>query len=74
MGSYEGPVPARCRPTLSQELINKTSTTTGLKVFSRVSKKIYETGRSVFEGFKTESKIIHDNTLGDWNYMVFHNA
>lgn len=59
---------------LAQELINKTTTTTGLKVFSRISKKIYETGRSVFEGFKTESKIIHDNTLGDWNYMVFHNA
>ena len=45
---------------LAQELINKTSTTTGLKVFSRISKKIYETGRSIFDDFKSEVKIIHD--------------
>lgn len=59
---------------LARELINNTSTTAGLKVFSRISKKIYETGRSIFDDFKTETKIIHDDTLGDWNYMVFHNA
>jgi len=59
---------------LARELINKTSTTTGLKVFSRISKKIYEKGRSVLDDFNTEAKIIYDNTLGDWNYMVFHDA
>jgi Rhodopirellula transposase DDE domain len=59
---------------LAQELINKTSTTTGLKVFSRISKKIYQKGRSVAENFYTNAKIIYDNTLGDWNYMVFHDA
>jgi hypothetical protein len=59
---------------LAKELINKTSTTTGLKVFSRISKKIYEKGREVADDFHTTAKIIYDNTLGDWNYMVFHNA
>jgi hypothetical protein len=59
---------------LAQKLINKTSTTTGLKVFSRISKKIYEKGRSVAEDFYKNSKIIYDNTLGNWNYMVFHDA
>jgi len=59
---------------LAQELINKTSTITGLKIFSRISKKIYERGRSVVDSFYTDAKIIYDNTLGDWNYMVFHDA
>lgn len=59
---------------LAQELINKTKTTTGLKVFSRISKKIYEKGRSVIDGFCTDRNIIHDDELGNWNYMVFYNA
>lgn len=59
---------------LAQELINKTGTATGLKVFSRISKKIYQKGRTVAEDFYTHAKIIYDNTLGDWNYMVFHDA
>jgi hypothetical protein len=58
---------------LAQELINKTSTTTGLKVFSRISKKIYEKGRSIVDDFNMEARIIYDDTLGDWNYMVFYN-
>ena len=59
---------------LAQELMNKTNTVTGLKVFSRISKKLYEKGTSVADDFYTDAKIIHDNTLGDWNYMVFHNG
>ena len=59
---------------LAQELINKTKTTAGLKVFSRISKKIYEKGRSVIDGFYTDRNIIHDDELGNWNYMVFYNA
>jgi len=59
---------------LAQQLINKTSTTTGLKVFSKISKKIYEKARSVFDGFYMDAKIIYDEALGCWNYMVFHDA
>lgn len=59
---------------LAQELIKKASTLTGLKVFARVSKKIYEKGRSVAEEFYTDAKIISSNVLGDWNYMVFCDA
>ena len=59
---------------LAQELINKTSTVSGLKVFSRISKKLYKKGRTIVDDFYTDAKIIHDNTLGDWNYMVFHNG
>jgi transposase len=59
---------------LAQELINKTSTLSGLKVFTRISKKIYEKGRSVADDFYTDAKIIYSKILGDWNYMVFHDA
>ena len=59
---------------LAQELISKTSTLAGLKVFTRISKKIYEKGRSVADDFYTDAKIIFSKTLGDWNYMVFHDA
>jgi len=59
---------------LAQELINKTCTTTGLKVFSKIAKKAYEKGRSVADSFYDDAKIICDKTLGNWNYMVFHDA
>jgi hypothetical protein len=57
---------------LAQELISKTSTIAGLKVFTRISKKIYEKGRSVADDFYTDAQIIYSNILGDWNYMIFH--
>ena len=59
---------------LAQELINSTSTKAGLKVFSRVSKKLYEKGRSVADNFSEDVKIIYDKKLSDWNYMVFHES
>lgn len=59
---------------LTQELINKTSTSNGLKVLSRVSKKMYEKGRDIADDFYTDAKIIYDNTLGEWNYMIFRDT
>ena len=59
---------------LAQELINKTSTTSGLKVFSRISKKIYEKGRSITNDVIKDINITHDVKLPEWNYMIFHNA
>lgn len=59
---------------LAQELISKTKTSTGLKVFTRVSRKLYEKGRKISEDFSNNVKIIRDNVLGQWNYMIFHDA
>ena len=51
-------------------LVNKTKTTTGLKVFSKISEKIYQTGRKVAEGFKENMAIVFDGFLGKWNYRA----
>jgi hypothetical protein len=53
-----------------KELIKKTKTKTGLKVFVRVSKKIYETGKKVASDFYDRANIKFDNVLGKWNYTV----
>ena len=52
------------------DLINKTTTSKGLKVFSSIKDKIFKTGRKYSEGFKKEMKIIFDDYLGKWNYRV----
>ena len=53
-----------------KSLVDKTSTSTGLKVFSTIKGKIYETGRRVSETFKENMKIVFDDYLGKWNYKV----
>jgi hypothetical protein len=53
-----------------KELIKKTKTKTGLKVFVRVSKKIYETGKKVASDFYEYANIKFDKVLGDWNYTI----
>jgi len=55
---------------LTKELIEKTTTTTGLKVFACLFNKIYETGRQVAKGFKESMRIIFDEHLGQWNYVA----
>ena len=52
------------------ELINKTSTKTGLKVFSTIKDKIFKTGRKYAEDFKENMPIIFDSFLGKWNYRA----
>lgn len=59
---------------LAKELINTTSTTKGLKVFSRISKKIYEKGRSITKDLLAHLNVVYDTTLEKWNYMVLHNG
>ena len=59
---------------LVQDLIEKTTTSTGLKVFTKVTKKIYETGRSIADDVIDDLNIIYDRTLGPWNYVVFHDS
>lgn len=56
--------------SILKELIKKTKTKTGLKVFVRVSKKIYETGKKVASDFYERANIKFDEILGKWNYTV----
>jgi hypothetical protein len=55
-------------------LVDKTSTSTGLKVFSTIKNKVYAKARKVTENFKENMKIIFDDYLGKWNYKVIPKA
>lgn len=56
--------------SLMKELIEKTTTTTGLKVFACIINQVYETGRKVAEGFKDSMRIVFDEHLRQWNYTA----
>lgn len=56
--------------TIMKELIQKTTTKTGLKIFTRVSNKVYELGRKVASNFYEYANIQFDEVLGVWNYAV----
>jgi hypothetical protein len=53
-----------------KELIEKTTTKAGLKVFACIFNKVYETGRKVVEGFKESMRIVFDQHLRQWNYVA----
>ena len=53
-----------------KELIKKTKTKNGLKIFTRISKKIYKKGKSVAVDFYEKANIKFDRFLGQWNYIV----
>ena len=55
---------------LTKELIEKTTTKSGLKVFSSIFNRVYETGRKVADGFKESMRIIFDDNLAPWNYVA----
>lgn len=55
---------------LVKQLIEKTTTSTGLRVAANVIKKAYEKGKKVAENFKKTMKIRFDKDLGQWNYRV----
>lgn len=55
---------------LTKELIEKTTTKAGLKVFACVFNKVYETGRKVATGFKESMQIVFDEHLRQWNYVA----
>ncbi|SFV52920.1 hypothetical protein MNB_SV-12-1355 [hydrothermal vent metagenome] len=55
---------------LVNNLIAQTKTATGLKVFSSVLDKVFETKRKYAEGFKENMKIQFDEYLRDWNYVA----
>lgn len=53
-----------------EELMAKTKTKTGLKVFTTILEGVYETGRKVTEEFKQMMEIVFDDYLPQWNYTV----
>jgi len=55
---------------LVKELMEKTSTATGLKAFVHVVDKVYETGRKVASDFKENMRIVFDDSLPQWNYRA----
>jgi len=55
---------------LVKELMQKTTTTTGLKAFVHIIDKVYETGRKVAADFKQTMRIVFDDFLPQWNYRA----
>jgi Rhodopirellula transposase DDE domain len=53
-----------------KKLVDKTSTSKGLKVFSNIKDKVYVTARKVSENFKKNMTIVFDDYLGKWNYKA----
>ena len=51
-------------------LIEKTKTSTGLKVVVQIIDKSYQTGRKVAESFRDNMSIIFDEDLPSWNYRA----
>ncbi|WP_278186359.1 ISAzo13-like element transposase-related protein [Desulfobacter hydrogenophilus] len=56
------------------EIVNdfmaKTKTSTGLKIFTSILDKNFETGRKVADGFKKNMRIQFDEYLPQWNYVA----
>ena len=55
---------------LVKELIEKTQTSTGLKVTVQIIDKVYKTGRKVADDFKQTLRIVFDEFLPQWNYTA----
>ena len=53
-----------------KHLMQKTQTSTGLKVFVHILDKLYQTGRKVADDFKRHMTIVHDAFLPKWNYCA----
>ena len=58
---------------LVKELVEKTTTSTGLNVTVHIIDKIYETGRKVADDFRETMKIVFDDFLPQWNYTAVPN-
>lgn len=55
---------------LVKELIEKTKTSKGLKVFVKIIETIYQTGRKAADNFKQTMRIVFDDFLPGWNYRA----
>jgi hypothetical protein len=55
---------------IAQRAIEKTETSTGLKVVVGWLHKVYDVGRKCAAGFKKTMKIVFDESLSKWNYSA----
>jgi hypothetical protein len=55
---------------LVRQLILKTKTKQGLKVFVDIMEQVYQTGRKVADDFKQNMRILFDDFLPAWNYTA----
>jgi hypothetical protein len=55
---------------VARKLIDETSTSKGLKVFTAITDKVYKTARKASEDFMQNIPILFDETLGKWNYRA----
>ena len=55
---------------LVKELMEKTHTKTGLRVFVQIIDEVYQTGRKVAADFKEKMRIVFDGFLPRWNYRA----
>lgn len=53
-----------------KERVEQTTTKTGLKVVAWINEKVYQTGRKYSTNFKETMKIVFDETLPKWNYVI----
>jgi transposase len=58
---------------LVKELMEKTRTSTGLKVVVEIMETVYQTGRKVAEDFKQTMRLLFDDVLPCWNYRALPN-
>jgi hypothetical protein len=54
----------------AKKLMDKTSTSKGLKVHTSINEKTYKTARKAQEDFKSQMTILFDDSLGKWNYRA----
>ena len=55
---------------IAQQFIERTKTSTGLRVTTSVLATLYAIGRKYASGFKETMKIVFDDTLPKWNYRA----
>ena len=53
-----------------KELMSKATTKTGLEVEVSILDRIYATGRKVAADFKEHMRVIFDDELPQWNYVI----
>lgn len=63
-------------PQTALETVQRTRTETGLTVTARILDTVYELGRKCSDSFRSikDQFIRHDDTLGNWNYVVDANG
>ena len=55
---------------LVKELMSKATTKTGLEVEVSILDRVYATGRKVAADFKEHMRVIFDDELPQWNYVI----